>query len=80
MVLIVQAMVMGARGQCSRCTRRLDILAWGLAMLRAWTSNGYEDKQLAAELATDQKPSVDATPFRASRFSDGSPIVIGPEI
>ena len=36
--------------------------------------------QLAAELATDQKPSVDATPFRASRFSDGSPIVIGPEV
>ena len=27
-----------------------------------------------------QTPSVDPTPFRASRFSDGSPIVIGPEI
>jgi glycine/D-amino acid oxidase-like deaminating enzyme len=36
--------------------------------------------QLAAELATDRMLSVDATPFRASRFSDGSPIVIGPEI
>jgi glycine/D-amino acid oxidase-like deaminating enzyme len=34
--------------------------------------------QLAAELATGHTPSVDATPFRTSRFSDGSPIVIGP--
>jgi glycine/D-amino acid oxidase-like deaminating enzyme len=35
---------------------------------------------LAAELAIGATPSVDPTPFRASRFSDGSPIVIGPEI
>jgi len=36
--------------------------------------------RLAAELAIGATPSVDPTPFRASRFSDGSPIVIGPEI
>jgi glycine/D-amino acid oxidase-like deaminating enzyme len=36
--------------------------------------------RLAAELATEQAPSVDPSAFRVSRFSDGSPIVIGPEI
>jgi glycine/D-amino acid oxidase-like deaminating enzyme len=36
--------------------------------------------RLAADLATAQTPSVDPTPFRLSRFEDGSPIVIGPEI
>lgn len=36
--------------------------------------------RLAAELASGQTPSVDPTPFRASRFSDGSTIVIGPGI
>jgi glycine/D-amino acid oxidase-like deaminating enzyme len=36
--------------------------------------------RLAAELATGQTPSIDPTPFRASRFSDGSPIVIGPGV
>ena len=36
--------------------------------------------RLAAELATGQTPSVDPTAFRASRFSDGSPIVIGPGV
>ena len=36
--------------------------------------------RLAAELAIGDAPSVDPTPFRASRFSDGSPIVLGPEI
>jgi hypothetical protein len=35
---------------------------------------------LAAELAIGNTPSADPTPFRVSRFSDGSPIVIGPEI
>jgi hypothetical protein len=35
---------------------------------------------LAAELAIGETPSVDPAPFRASRFSDGSPIAIGPEI
>jgi glycine/D-amino acid oxidase-like deaminating enzyme len=36
--------------------------------------------RLAAELAIGDAPSVDPTPFRASRFSDGSPIMMGPEI
>jgi glycine/D-amino acid oxidase-like deaminating enzyme len=36
--------------------------------------------QLAADLATNHQPLVAPGPFRASRFSDGSPIVIGPEI
>jgi glycine/D-amino acid oxidase-like deaminating enzyme len=36
--------------------------------------------RLAADLATGQTPSVDPSPFRLSRFSDGSPIVLGPEI
>jgi glycine/D-amino acid oxidase-like deaminating enzyme len=36
--------------------------------------------RLAADLSTGQTPSVDAAPFRLSRFEDGSPIVIGPEI
>jgi glycine/D-amino acid oxidase-like deaminating enzyme len=36
--------------------------------------------RLAAELAIGAAPSVDPTPFRASRFSDGSPVVIGPEV
>jgi glycine/D-amino acid oxidase-like deaminating enzyme len=35
---------------------------------------------LAAELAIGALPSIDPTPFRHGRFSDGSPIVIGPEI
>jgi glycine/D-amino acid oxidase-like deaminating enzyme len=35
---------------------------------------------LAADLATERTTSTDATPFRTSRFSDGSPIVLGPEI
>jgi len=35
---------------------------------------------LAARLATNQPLDVDATPFRISRFSDGSPIVLGPEL
>ena len=36
--------------------------------------------RLAAGLAIGETPSVDPAPFCASRFSDGSPIVIGPEI
>jgi glycine/D-amino acid oxidase-like deaminating enzyme len=56
----------------------------GLTVATGFSGHGFGigpgAGQLAAELATDQKPSVDATPFRASRFSDGSPIVIGPEI
>jgi len=36
--------------------------------------------RLAAELAIGATPSADPAPFRYSRFSDGSPISIGPEI
>jgi glycine/D-amino acid oxidase-like deaminating enzyme len=35
---------------------------------------------LAADLATARSPLVDPTAFRVSRFSDGSPIVLGPEL
>src|ERR1700675_783306 len=56
----------------------------GLTVATGFSGHGFGigpgAGQLAAQLATNQKPSVDATPFRASRFSDGSPIVIGPEI
>jgi glycine/D-amino acid oxidase-like deaminating enzyme len=56
----------------------------GLTVATGFSGHGFGigpgAGQLAAELATDHRPSVDATPFRASRFSDGSPIVIGPEI
>jgi glycine/D-amino acid oxidase-like deaminating enzyme len=36
--------------------------------------------RLAAELAIGATPCVDPSPFRYSRFSDGSPIVLGPEL
>jgi glycine/D-amino acid oxidase-like deaminating enzyme len=56
----------------------------GLTVATGFSGHGFgigpAAGQLAAALATGQRPSVDATPFRASRFSDGSPIVIGPEI
>jgi glycine/D-amino acid oxidase-like deaminating enzyme len=56
----------------------------GLTVAAGFSGHGFGigpgAGQLAAELATDRMLSVDATPFRASRFSDGSPIVIGPEI
>jgi len=43
-------------------------------------ASGDPAGRLAADLATGQTPSVDPAPFRVSRFEDGSPIVIGPEI
>jgi glycine/D-amino acid oxidase-like deaminating enzyme len=56
----------------------------GLTVATGFSGHGFGigpgAGQLAAELATGHTPSVDAAPFRASRFSDGSPIVIGPEI
>jgi glycine/D-amino acid oxidase-like deaminating enzyme len=56
----------------------------GLTVATGFSGHGFGigpgAGQLAAELATGHAPSVDATPFRASRFSDGSPIVLGPEI
>jgi glycine/D-amino acid oxidase-like deaminating enzyme len=56
----------------------------GLTVAAGFSGHGFgigpAAGQLAAELATNLTLSVDAAPFRASRFSDGSPIVIGPEI
>jgi glycine/D-amino acid oxidase-like deaminating enzyme len=56
----------------------------GLTVATGFSGHGFgigpAAGRLAAELAISSTPSVDPTPFRASRFSDGSPIVIGPEI
>jgi glycine/D-amino acid oxidase-like deaminating enzyme len=56
----------------------------GLTVAAGFSGHGFGigpgAGRLAAELATGETASVDATPFRISRFSDGSPIVIGPEI
>ncbi len=56
----------------------------GLTVATGFSGHGFGigpgAGRLAAELATDEHPSVDAAPFRVSRFSDGSPIVLGPEI
>lgn len=56
----------------------------GLIVATGFSGHGFgigpAAGRLAAELAANQRPSVDVTPFRISRFSDGSPIVIGPEI
>jgi glycine/D-amino acid oxidase-like deaminating enzyme len=56
----------------------------GLTIATGFSGHGFgigpAAGRLAALLAIGETPSVDPTPFRASRFSDGSPIVIGPEI
>jgi glycine/D-amino acid oxidase-like deaminating enzyme len=56
----------------------------GLTVAAGFSGHGFgigpAAGKLAADLATNQQPAVDPRPFRASRFSDGSPIVIGPEI
>jgi glycine/D-amino acid oxidase-like deaminating enzyme len=56
----------------------------GLTVATGFSGHGFgigpAAGRLAAELAVGDAPSVDPTAFRASRFSDGSPIVIGPEI
>lgn len=56
----------------------------GLTVAAGFSGHGFgigpAAGRLAAELAIGAEPSVDPTPFRASRFNDGSPIVIGPEI
>jgi glycine/D-amino acid oxidase-like deaminating enzyme len=61
----------------------IDMLP-GLTVATGFSGHGFgigpAAGQLAAELAVGSTPSVDASPFRASRFSDGSPIVLGPEI
>ena len=56
----------------------------GLTVATGFSGHGFgigpAAGQLAAELAADLPRSVDSTPFRASRFGDGSPIRLGPEI
>jgi glycine/D-amino acid oxidase-like deaminating enzyme len=56
----------------------------GLTVAAGFSGHGFGigpgAGRLAADLATGQTPSVDPSPFRLSRFSDGSPIVLGPEI
>jgi glycine/D-amino acid oxidase-like deaminating enzyme len=56
----------------------------GLTVATGFSGHGFgigpAAGRLAAQLAIGATPSVDPAPFRASRFSDGSPIVIGPEI
>ena len=56
----------------------------GLTVATGFSGHGFgigpAAGRLAAELSIGAAPSVDPTPFRASRFSDGSPIVIGPEV
>jgi glycine/D-amino acid oxidase-like deaminating enzyme len=56
----------------------------GLTVATGFSGHGFgigpAAGRLAAELAIGATPSADPTPFRSSRFSDGSPIVIGPEV
>ncbi len=56
----------------------------GLTVAAGFSGHGFGigpgAGRLAADLASGQSPSVDPTPFRLSRFEDGSPIVVGPEI
>ncbi len=56
----------------------------GLTVAAGFSGHGFgigpAAGRLAAQLAIGDPPSVDTTAFRASRFSDGSPIEIGPEI
>jgi glycine/D-amino acid oxidase-like deaminating enzyme len=56
----------------------------GLTVATGFSGHGFgigpAAGHLAADLATAQSPLVDPTAFRVSRFSDGSPILLGPEI
>ena len=56
----------------------------GLTVATGFSGHGFgigpAAGRLAADLATGATPSADPTPFRVSRFSDGSPITLGPEI
>ena len=56
----------------------------GLTVATGFSGHGFgigpAAGRLAAELAMGESPPADPTPFRISRFSDGSPITIGPEI
>jgi glycine/D-amino acid oxidase-like deaminating enzyme len=56
----------------------------GLTVAAGFSGHGFGigpgAGRLAADLATGQIPSVDPSPFRLSRFGDGSPLVLGPAI
>ena len=56
----------------------------GLTIATGFSGHGFgigpAAGELAAQLAMGSAPCVDTLPFRISRFSDGSPIVLGPEI
>lgn len=56
----------------------------GLTVATGFSGHGFgigpAAGRLAAQLAIGDIPCADPTPFRISRFSDGSPIVMGPEI
>lgn len=56
----------------------------GLTVATGFSGHGFgigpAAGRLAAEMAVGGTLSVDASAFRASRFGDGSPLVIGPEI
>jgi glycine/D-amino acid oxidase-like deaminating enzyme len=52
----------------------------GLVVATGFSGHGFgigpAAGRLAAEIATGRRTIVDATPFRYSRFTDGSPITI----
>jgi glycine/D-amino acid oxidase-like deaminating enzyme len=56
----------------------------GLTVAAGFSGHGFGigpgAGRLAADLATGQAPSVDPSPFRLSRFGDGSPLQLGPAI
>lgn len=56
----------------------------GLTVAAGFSGHGFgigpAAGRLAADLAIQATPSVDPAPFRLSRFSDGSPIMLGPEV
>jgi glycine/D-amino acid oxidase-like deaminating enzyme len=56
----------------------------GLIVATGFSGHGFgigpAAGQLAAELATGETLLVDPAAFRVSRFSDGSPIVLGPDM
>ena len=56
----------------------------GLVIATGFSGHGFgigpAAGKMAAEIAMNETPSVDPAPFRVSRFSDGSPIVLGAEL
>ncbi|HEX3982246.1 MAG TPA: FAD-binding oxidoreductase [Acidisoma sp.] len=56
----------------------------GLIVATGFSGHGFgigpAAGRLAAEIAMNETPSVDPTPFRVNRFEDGSPIILGAEL